>query len=379
LRRLDSPLVPLGIAAIAYLLLIIGVLGKHGYDPSFFVAAGDQFSDPALVPKNLTVLRHSAGYDGQFYYRLALNPFTTERTEFGITLDEPAYRQQRIVYPLIVWALSLGRAALVPVVLVLVNYLALCAIGWMGGLYAQSLRRHALWGLAFPLYVGFQFTLLRDLGEILAACFLLAGLWLLRRDRPTPAALLLGLAMLTKETALLAAVSALGLWAVETRSRDTPKWHVFLILGLPVVTWQLILLNRWRQLPVLGAGGAMGLPLNGLIPLFQATAALQTRVQRVWFTELVFLLVFAAATLVALRSSSASRGVKLAWLLYAGLASLLTDAVWVEDWAFMRALTEVYLLGVIILLGTRSRIKAPALVFAAAVWLLLFKELMETY
>jgi hypothetical protein len=45
----------------------------------------------------------------------------------------------------------------------------------------------------------------------------------------------------------------------------------------------------------------------------------------------------------------------------------------------MRALTEFYVLGVIVLLGARSRIRTPALVFAVTMWLLLFKEFMETY
>jgi hypothetical protein len=41
------------------------------------------------------------GYDGQFFYRLALEPFSTAERVDGIAFDAPAYRQQRIGYPLL--------------------------------------------------------------------------------------------------------------------------------------------------------------------------------------------------------------------------------------------------------------------------------------
>lgn len=382
MRRLDSPLVPLGIAAAAYFLLIVAVLGRHGYDPSYLVQAGDQFANRDLVPRNLIVLNHSAGYDGQFYYRLALDPFTTERTEFGITLDTPPYRQQRIVYPLLVWALSLGRAELVPTVMILVNYAAVCLTAWLGGLHARSMKQHALWGLVFSFYAGFALTLSKDLTEVMALSFVLASLWLIRQQRSAQATILLALAVLTKETTVLVALAAFCVWAVKDRAgTGAPQitWHYFIVPGVLLAVWQLILLGRWGQIGLLGGSGALGWPFVGLIAFFRYTAALQTTLQRRWFTELVFLVVFAVSILFSLRSSTASRHVKLAWLLYAGLASVLTGLIWVEDWAFLRALSEFYILGAVILLGTNSRIKVPVFAFGLLVWLLVFAEIARSY
>ena len=130
---------------------------------------------------------------------MALNPFTSALTEFGITLDYPAVRQQRIIYPLFVWIMSLGREDLVPIMLVVVNYIGLTVLGWLGGLFAQSSNRNVLWGLVFPLYPGFVLTLLRDLTEILAICFLLAVLLFVRRRRNLLATLFLVLALLTNQ------------------------------------------------------------------------------------------------------------------------------------------------------------------------------------
>lgn len=144
---LDSPLVPALITLVVVSLFILGRLYQFGFDPSIFVVAGDTFCDPARVPQNLTVLRNSAGFDGQFYYRLALDPFTSELDEFGVTIDLPPLRHQRILYPLLTWSLSFGTPDLVPGVMILINFTALCMIGWIGGAYAQTLGRHALWGV----------------------------------------------------------------------------------------------------------------------------------------------------------------------------------------------------------------------------------------
>ena len=55
-------------------LFALALLGRRGFDPGVLGVAGDQYTDARRVP--LPVEQHSAGYDGQFYYRLAMNPFT---------------------------------------------------------------------------------------------------------------------------------------------------------------------------------------------------------------------------------------------------------------------------------------------------------------
>jgi hypothetical protein len=276
-RRTDSPWLVLGIVSIVYLLFIIARLSTHGYDPSYFVTAGDKFCDPHFVPKSLRVINKSSGYDGQFYYRLALNPFTSTPTEFGVTFDSPSFRQQRIVYPFLVWVLSMGRADRVPILLILVNYLALCLMGWIGGAYAQSMRQHALWGIVLPLYPGFLLTLSRDLTEIVETGFLLAGLLLIRRGKHLLATLLLTLAALTKETSLLVPAGAMlaclaGAW--QGKAGKGLTWRLFLFPLITYGAWQVFLFYRWEQLHLSGRIQILGLPLSGFIRFFLSTAAL---------------------------------------------------------------------------------------------------------
>jgi len=370
----------LAIVSIAYLLFINARLRTHGYDASFFVTAGDEFCDPNLVPKNLTVINKSTGYDGQFYYRLALNPFTSTPTEFGVRFDSPSYRQQRIVYPLIVWVLSLGGFDLVPIMMILVNYLALCAIGWIGGSYAQEMKQHALWGIMLPLYPGFLLTLSRNLGEILEIGFLLASLLLIRRGGHLLAALLLTLAVLTKETSLLVAVGVLlvclaGAW--KGKEAKGLNWCLPILPFISYAVWQLLLFYRWGHLPLREGSYKLGLPLSGFAKFFLYTATLKTELQRVWFVELCLIIVFAIFVAYSLLSPVAWPHEKLAWSLYAILMSLLTRSIWVEDWAFLRALSEFYVLGAIIMIGSRFKMRASLFVCSTVLWLFLFYDIIR--
>ena len=112
----------------------------------------------------------------------ALNPFTSEELEFGIRLDAPSRRQQRLLYPILVWILSVGNPTGVPALLILVNLAGLGMIGWIGARLALQMGRHALWGLLFSFYPGFLVSLSRDLSEIVASTLLLLGILFMTRS-----------------------------------------------------------------------------------------------------------------------------------------------------------------------------------------------------
>ncbi len=297
-----------------------------------------------------------------------------------MTFDSPSFRQQRIVYPVLVWVLSMGRADRVPILLIVVNYLVLCLMGWIGGAYAQSMKQHALWGIVLPLYPGFLFTLSRDLTEIVEVGFLLAGLLLIRRGKHLLATLLLTLAVLTKETSLLVPVGAMLARLAAVWQGKGAKGFTWRLSLLPLITygiWQLVLFYRWEQLPLYGGIYNLGLPLSGFVKFFLSTAALATESQRLWFVECCFILVFAVCVAYALGSTTAWTHEKLSWSLYVILVSLLTRSIWVEDWAFLRALSEFYVLGAIIVIGSRLKMKATLFACSTALWLFLFCNLIR--
>src|ERR1700758_5508700 len=88
---------------LGYGLLTLPILARNGFDPSVFIHAGDRFVDPAHLESPIIVKLHADGYDGQFYYRMALAPLRMQQAALGIRFDSPRWRVQRIVYPLLAW------------------------------------------------------------------------------------------------------------------------------------------------------------------------------------------------------------------------------------------------------------------------------------
>jgi Glycosyltransferase family 87 len=141
------------------------------------------------------------GYDGQFVYYIAVDPLRAR-----CCLDAPAYRYTRVLYPLAARAVALGSTRLVPVAMVAIN---LAAIAATVALLAAWLRRHgrsAWWALIYGFYPGLFQAFQTDVTEASAYALVAAAIYVLElggRRRVLWAAILFGLAGLTRETTLL--------------------------------------------------------------------------------------------------------------------------------------------------------------------------------
>jgi hypothetical protein len=297
------------------------LLQQRGWDASALVVAGDQFSNPSDVPATLSVERNSAGYDGQFYYRLALDPFTRQWTDFGIRFDYPTYRQQRIFFPLVVWILSLGNAAAVPWLFVIVNIASVGLLAWS----TAKLIRDAVnpwWSALVWLYPGWALSMARDCVEILEVALLVSAALALRRRRFVVAALLGTCAVLTKETALIgiAALSVAHLAALP--------------FVMPIAAhfgFKMLLFRLWHATPALGLSH-FAIPLAGFI------ASARTPHPLLWWFEVGLLGAIGVLALASLRR--APRPPVFAWIVYVPLLAVLDQSFWVEHWSFMRAASE---------------------------------------
>lgn len=369
LDRLDTPLFPFTFTAVVYAVYVVVRLGMQQFDATSFVVAGVPWSDPAAMPPNFTVLEDSPGYDGQFYYRLALDPFTTEVTDFGVTLDIPAQRQQRIVYPFIVWALSLGNPDRVPALLIAVNYLALCVVALLGAWYVRALKLHTACALLFSLYPGFVLTLSRDCVEIVAVAFLLAGLLASTREKPVSASILLSLAVLTRETALVVPV-AIVLEKLFRAWKGGRLQNAF-PYALPIVVygvWQLVMLSMWGELSVQANSERVGIPFYGAVQWFMEYARMSTFQHAVCLAEMTLVVVSAVVVVIVYRTSTSPPYMLIACILYMALLSTLTGDIWQDEWSFMRAVTEFYVFASIVLVTSASRIRVPVLGAWTLIW-----------
>lgn len=391
-----SPIAAVLLVGVAYALFLGREWQRHDGDLSAFVRAGDLFTDPEQVAPHLSVLPNSAGYDGQFYYRLALDPWSNQVTAGGIRLDAPPYRQQRLLYPLLAYVISLGgRPELLPVALLLINYLGLLGLAGAGAAFAVQHGRSPWLGVSVAFYPGFLFSLTFDLTEILEAALLVGAYTLLLRRRPWAAAVLLAGALLAKETAVLAVVAwflAGFIVAIRNLVKNGRVWQGLTELpmatavipshwgnlisrfGPPVAAllvfllWQGVLASRWGQWPWQAGEKALGWPLAGLLSFLSGLSPGSDPLHRVWLVELVILsavITLAGWQLTGWRLPE----LPLAWLFYGGLVLLLTSQVWVEDLAFLRAMTGVVSSSLLLLFAGGKWAGRAAGVLLPGLWL----------
>ncbi|HEX8616711.1 MAG TPA: hypothetical protein VF911_03900 [Thermoanaerobaculia bacterium] len=373
---LNTPLAAAAIVAILYGVFIAALWNARGRDISRFVVAGEAGVDRDQIPEGLTVLPNSTGYDGLAFYRFALNPFTGQKVEFGISIDTPSYRHQRIGYPLLVWLITGGKPLLVPWALVLVNYAALIALGWAGAVLSQHSGRHALWAVLIPLYPGFVHSVSRDLSEPVACAFGLLALVSLAKRRYALAAAFLSYAVLTRETLLVLAIGIAVAW-VWSRPQHLPR--IVFVAPLAVYgLWQIVLTLHWGISPLQAGAQDLTLPFTGYARVLYESRSFR-RLHRLHFSQALYLGIVAILTLLSWRKPRIAPlfGSRIAWLGYLALASTLPHAIWDEDVGYMRILGDLMVLSATFLLAASVRLRAVWLVCTGVVWYYLAAHLVE--
>ena len=126
------------------------------------------------------------------------------------------------------------------------------------------------------------------------------------------------------------------------------------------VAWQVVVKAATGSIPLLADGGR-----NAGTPFVAPLQALKNNLAHlnahpfdqydVWLLELAILAWFALAALLCLRSTSAPVHERLAFVLYLVEICVVTPSTWNSLDSDMRSFIEVYLLAVIILLGTPRR------------------------
>lgn len=382
-RWLDRPVAP-------GLLVLLGTLGfvlarwqrwSRG-DIGSWILVGSRFatSGQLWLAPGIPIRQNSYGYDGQFYYRLALNPANLHQSAYGITLDAP-YRLMRIGYPVLTWLASAGQRALVPAMLVAVNVAAMAAIGFLGGRFARQGGHHALWGLLLPAYFGLLTSVARDTAEPVACALLLGGLLAIRARRSVLAGVLLAFGALTRETVMVAvaAVAAVRVVAFarhqERPGREDIAW---LLPAGAFAAWESVVHAVTGSFPLLADDDQ-----NAGAPFVAAFDAVRNNLGHLswtqltavddWLLELAVLIAVAVMALACWQRSRVPLHERVALVGFLVEICVVTPSTWSSLNADMRSFVEVFLLGIVVLLGV-PRVR-PArfgawLLPAAAAWAL---------
>lgn len=378
--------------AVGITLALLGIavlwrIERVGVGLSGLVFAGQQSLDDAglVPPDELRVAVEGQGYDGAVFYFMALDPFSTESI---VGLREPGYRQQRILFPLVAWAVHQTFPMSALTALLAVNLMAAAVMTWLATGLAMDLGRSpllgALAGLSPPMIVG----TLWDTAEPMALTLMLAGIVAATRYRPVLAAAAFSAAVLARETTLVAPLG-IALWqlAMVMKGRRTPRWLV-LAAVLPIgvfVVWQVALTAVWGAPPAIqGGSGRVGLPILGVVESLLSLRP-DPRIttgspfpELWWVGRLLLAASIGAAGIVIARNSLRPRnhprpGPLAAMYLTAAVPAFGTGP-WLWTHQYARSTAEIALISILAFLAYRgplARAGAYAMVLLAALTMLL--------
>jgi hypothetical protein len=311
------------------------------------------------------------GYDGQFYFRLALDPFTDQRKAYGISLDAPVVRQQRILLPFFTWLIARGDLEITPPVMMAINLGAVAGCAFVTGLLLIGFGISAWYGLLFALYPGFAVSAGRYLTEPLALFLILSSLLMLVHRKNLVAAILLSLAVLARETATLVVAAGFFTWLSGKILQNGNKNHFsphFSFWLYPTVTfflWQFWLWNNWSIVLLDGENiSKIGAPLAGLI---RATAGNITNLNPETGFYLVMLFAFVVYQIFVCRwIRHFPLLLLISWACYVLLASCTKTAVWSNSTSFLRVSAEMNMVALLAYVIVKKR---PGNIFVSF-WLL---------
>jgi hypothetical protein len=203
----------------------------------------------------------------------------------------------------------------------------------------------------------------RDTAEPLAAACLLAGLLAIRARRSVLAAVVLAYGVLTRETVMVAvaAIAVVRILGILRRrhgpGRDDLPW---VVPTVAFAAWQVVVKAATGSLPLLADGGRNAgtpfiAPLDALRSNFAHVNVHQFDQHDLWLLEMVVLAAFTIAAILCLLITRAPVHERLAFVLYLVEICVVTPSTWTSLDADLRSFIEVYLLAVIILLGTPRR------------------------
>ena len=351
---------------------VAGRLARADGNPSWFAFAGDKFVNAAQAPPSLYIRHNSYGFDGVGFYRISLEPFTNKKTGYGITFDLPAFRLQRIVYPLLVRAVTDKDPKAVAWGLIAWNLAGMVGLGLLGALLARDSGRDPIWGLTLSLLPPFALSLGLDTAEIIAGVFLLSGLLFLRRRRYVWASAALTVAALTRETTLVVSIAGVLVWlwnrVRHSEKKDTaPPW-TFLVPMIVQGAWEIVLWARWGKIPLSQAKLVdQGAPFLGFYRAVRDALRFKTALNVFHLVLLITIVFFTVMVARELRHSLSPLHERVAWVFTAVAMPFYSGGIWFHHWGYMRALSEFLVLGVLIVLGSK-RAATHRLWFWVVVW-----------
>lgn len=336
---------PILVSFLGLASILTVMLSWHGFNPTGLIHIGDWLRAERFWGHGVILEQGLSGYDGQYFFYLAHDPLLRD-AEPGAFLDHPAYRYARILYPLLVWIVTLGRPEAIPWAMLLLN-LAAALVGTAAAVdVLRSVGANRWLAIVFAFSPSIVVGVTANLSEPTALALVAVGLALALRRRVGWAGLAFGIAALGREVyAVVPLVFAChALWRRSWREAALYTAP----LGIPFI-WHLWVWARFGLFSSLGGPGAFGAPLlgpwyritvlTGISPPLRGEPAFVEPGSFAALQELLLVGLALAVMLLGLAKLGRRRDI-FAWQLGAqsALALFTSPLVWVGMTSYMRVL-----------------------------------------
>lgn len=335
-RRLTA----LTVATLGLVISVANVvteLSKVDWDPSYFAAFGEEaLAERQYAEERLgeVFLRPTLGHDGRFFFIQANDPWLLDPEGNARLLDRPAYRSQRMLFPLLAGGGGmLGPTAILWAMLA-VNVAATAIGTWVVARIAQEFGRSPLWGLAFALNPGVISEVGIGGAGVVALAAAFAGVLALQKDEHRLAVLFLSLAVLAREVMVVVAAGA-GVW-LWLRGERRKAVQCLVVPSLAAAVWGTYVRMRVGDMASGSEIQEIGLPFRGFFEAFTSAWQEDPFSMLTGWTVLVLLVMFA---IVAIRTRNL---VGLGFVGFCALGVMLTEQVWGSHWDITRAISPLF-------------------------------------
>jgi len=360
-----------------YAFIIVKYAEKFSGDFSGFICLGERYALHAPIPKDLFVFRGTPGYDGQFFYMACFDPWI--RGDMHAYMDTPAYRYQRMLYPLLASWLAAGKPDFFPYTLVIVNVVFILVGTYYSIKLLGKMHLNPYWSFFYALNFGFLFCVFRDLATPVALGLLVGGFYFYESRHMMMSMVLFSLSILTRE---LMFIPIAGIVIYEgTVQRDWKKAGCLALSLVPFILWQGYIYDRIGSLPFGGGKLNFGMPLVDVWNYLKQCLSdpnPKRNIEKLF--AILFILLWISTLIISIRAILITFRLWTTYtlILFAGLSLFLTKTIWVEPWSYSRVLSPFFTLLFIHFMHTREKILwvplflIPVLFCIALIWVELF-------
>lgn len=176
---MNNPRVKVYISILLVFIFTIGWVYPYLHDTDIynFILIGKNFVNRSnkseIINSKAKYAHYPDGYDGQFYYYIALDPVNAYHY-----IDDASYRYARIIYPMFARVFSFGNPDNIPYLLLIINVSSIIISTYFLALWFKRNNLSPYFSLIYGLYPGIHLATQRDLTEPLAYTFVIIAIFL---------------------------------------------------------------------------------------------------------------------------------------------------------------------------------------------------------